>query len=230
MKSSELYGSVYRLNNWLIMSDATASPVNLPPGFSMEKHRQILDAAARLFIGQGFEATTVDAIAREAGVSKATVYAHAGSKQDLFVRVLNSRCGELWQSLEAGPAEAPDVASGLREIGRNFLELILSQDGLDMYRVVVSEAGRNPELGRLFYETGPKLLIEHVAAFLDGARQRGELALEDSAQAAKAFLGILQSSHHMQRLLGTKASPTPAEVEAAVEYATALFLKAHRPG
>lgn len=211
------------------MSSAIASELGPPPGLSPQKHRQILEAAAHLFMSHGYEATTVDAIARDAGVSKATVYAHMGSKHELFGRVLSSRCSSLWQTLETGAFGQLDAEAGLRKIGHLFLGLILSREGLDIYRVVVSEAARNPELGRIFFEIGPRVLMARVQEFLEAARQRGEIAFDDAQSTAEAFLGMLQSHQHMTRLLGIDNDTTPAQIDAAVEHAVEIFLRAHRP-
>jgi AcrR family transcriptional regulator len=212
------------------MTDSRAAQGDASPRLSEQKHRQILQAAARLFMSQGYETTTVDAIAQLAGVSKATVYAHAGSKQELFVSVLNGRCGELWRSLEAMASESADIGASLREVGRRFLDLILSQDGLDMYRLVVTESARNPALGRAFYMTGPGPLLARVADLLAASRSRGELAMGEAGRAAEVFFGILQSHHQLPRLIGVASALSPAEREATVEESVALFLKAYRPG
>jgi AcrR family transcriptional regulator len=212
-----------------LSSDPSGASRDAPSGFSEQKHRQILNAAARLFVSRGYEATTVDAIAQLAGVSKATIYAHAGSKQELFIHILHSKSGELWRSLEAQASEFADIVSTLREIGRLFLELILSQDGLDLYRVIVSEAPRSG-VGRIFYETGPCALVARVAAVLETARERGELEFDSATRAAEVFLGILQSHDHMPRLLGTAPMPSTGELDATVGQAVAIFLKAFRSG
>ena len=66
------------------------------------KAESILAAAKRAFLAAGFEAVSMDAIAREAGVSKATVYAHFGSKEELFGAVIEGECERYFASFSAG--------------------------------------------------------------------------------------------------------------------------------
>src|SRR5262249_37727927 len=82
---------------------------------SKRKRRQVLEAAGRLFLRHGFGATTMDAIAREAGVSKATVYAHAKNKQELFAAIVNDRSAIIYQSIEPARLSDVDAATALRD-------------------------------------------------------------------------------------------------------------------
>ncbi len=196
--------------------------------FSEQKRRQVLEAAARLFLAQGFEATTMDAIAREAGVSKATVYAHAKNKQDLFAAIVRGKSSLVYQSVDAADAAALGAEEALRQFARRFMEVIMAPEAQCMYRVVVAEAPRNPELGRIFYEQGPQVVIARLASILEAGRAAGQLDIDDAAIAAQEFLGLIQGRFHLPCVLGTLGQVSREDRERAADRVVATFLRAYR--
>jgi len=195
--------------------------------FSEQKRRQILEAAARLFLAQGFEATTMDAIAREAGVSKATVYAHAKNKQELFAAIVRGKSSLVYQSVEADDAVTRGVEAALRQFALRFLEVIVAPEAQCMYRVVVAEAPRNPELGRIFFEQGPQVVIDRLASLIEAGRAAGALDVDDSGIAAQEFLGLMQGRFHLPCILGALGELSAAEREDAAERVVRTFLRAY---
>jgi len=201
--------------------------------FSEQKRRQILEAAGRLFLNQGFEATTMDAIAREAGVSKATVYAHARNKQDLFAAIVQGKSSLVYQSVDAAEAAALGAEQALALFARRFMEVIMAPEAQCMYRVVVAEAPRNPELGRIFYEKGPQVVIARLATIIAAGASAGELEVDDSEIAAQEFLGLIQGRFHLPCILGTLGEMSAVEREQAAGRVVRTFLRAYatrRPG
>src|ERR1700737_1651174 len=80
------------------------------------KAESILAAAKRSFLAAGFGAVSMDAIAREAGVSKATVYAHFAGKEELFGAMIGRECERYFARFSAGeldPGRAGGSAPGL---------------------------------------------------------------------------------------------------------------------
>lgn len=195
---------------------------------SEQKRRQILEAAGRLFLTQGFEATTMDAIAREAGVSKATVYAHAKNKQELFAAIVRGKSSLVYQSVDAAEAATLGAERALTLFARRFMEVIMAPEAQCMYRVVVSEAPRNPELGRIFFEQGPQVVIARLTAILEAGRASGQLDIDDSAIAAQEFLGLIQGRFHLPCVLGTLGELSNEERERAADRVVSTFLRAYR--
>src|SRR5256885_15254511 len=120
------------------------------------KAESILAAAKRAFLAAGFGAVSMDTIAREAGVSKATVYAHFGSKEELFGAVIERECERYFDRFSAGELDPRDVRASLMILGRRFLELILSPDAIALHRIIVGEVTRFPMLGEVFSRAGPE--------------------------------------------------------------------------
>jgi AcrR family transcriptional regulator len=194
---------------------------------SADKRRQILEAAGRLFMSQGFGATSMDTVAREAGVSKATVYAHFDGKEALFAANIGIECDKLRRALEPPAREVADVAAMLRQFGTAFIDLVYGPKGIAVYRIMTAEAERFPELGRAFYEAGPARVLQGLATLLESAAAGGLLALPNSREAAEQFIALLRGERHLRQLLGLVAPPTPEEKTHLLETAIAVFLSAY---
>jgi AcrR family transcriptional regulator len=193
------------------------------------KPAQIMLAAKDLFTSQGFGATSMDAIARKANVSKATLYAHFSGKEELFAAIVSHACRAQSHLLSTPDADGLELTEALSEIGRNFLSLILSPQAIAIFRVVVGETARFPDLGRIFFESGPNQMRATLSAFLAKAAERGQLDIKEPLRAAEHLIGMLQTPVHLHVLFGVKASFTKAEVDKVVKDAVDAFLRAYLP-
>lgn len=197
-----------------------------PPG---SKPAQILEAAGSLFLRDGFGAVSMDAVAREAGVSKATLYAHFESKDRLFSALVKLECARLFgEGVDCG-LDGLSPAEGLTLIGRRFVNLLMSPKAVAGHRIVVAEAARFPELARTFYEAGPGPTIARVAGYLAGLNAAGALNVPEPALAAEQFLGLLKSHLHLRLLLGMQTAPAPDELERLIAAAVLLFVRGYAP-
>ncbi|NYZ11466.1 TetR/AcrR family transcriptional regulator [Azospirillum sp. RWY-5-1] len=199
---------------------------NAQPG---SKPAVILDAAVRLFLDSGFGNVSMDMVARAAGVSKATLYAHFRSKDELFAAMMAQRCDGLMDGMGCEALCGMPVAEALTVIARRFFTLLLSPKTLAVHRVVLAESHRFPELARAFYESGPAVAIGRLSAFLADADRRGRLTVPDSELAAEQFLGMLKSHLHLRLLLGMEQVPDEAEIARFVNGAVGLFTRGYAP-
>lgn len=203
----------------------------LPEPVPGSKAAAVLAAARDVFLDQGFERASMDTIARVAGVSKATVYAHFRSKEELFVTML-ARAGEATARMLSADAMDPgDLRGSLARIGDLYLRRLTDPDMLSTMRVVAHEVTRMPELGRAVYETGPRRVREALSAYLAGAGARGELAIDDPLLAAEQFIGLVQGPIHLKTMLGVlPADEIGAAIGPVVAAAVERFLRAYAPG
>ena len=134
----------------------------------------MLRAAQRLFAEAGYEAVSMDLVAKTAGVSKATLYAHFDSKENLFAEILEAESGRPedgdWIP-ERFEGDAEDV---LRRFARGMARFFVDGRGLAVYRLFVADLHRFPELVARFHAAGPMAMRSRVAraAGADG-RARG---------------------------------------------------------
>ena len=157
------------------MTSTTAhSQRNEAPAAS--KAESILAAAKRTFLESGFGAVSMDTIAREAGVSKATVYAHFAGKEELFGAVIGSECERYLADFSAAELDPCDVRASLTVLGRRFLELVLSPEGIALHRIILGEVSRFPLLGEVFWRAGPERQRVQIEAFLRSAAASGTLS------------------------------------------------------
>ena len=202
---------------------AVARREEVVAGLPSPKAGQILLAARKVFMRDGYGSASMDAIAREAAVSKATLYAHFSGKEALFAAVIRERCQHLTRSLSPAELEPLELGEALRRVGRHFLDLILSPEAVAIYRVVVAEAPRFKELGRVFYESGPMQVKRSLADYLAAAARRGLLAVPEPYLAAEQFVGMLQSHFHLMRVLGVAGRPSDAQIAQAIELAVRVL-------
>ena len=193
------------------------------------KREAILLAAGQVFLQSGYGAASMDAIAKTAGVSKATVYAHFTSKDRLFAAMIDYGCRERFGSLREARSDSEDVAAELLDIGRNFYRLVLDPQGLAIYRVVIAESARFPELGRAFYDAGPRLTFDLLVRILGAAVARGQLEIRELRPAAEQFIGMIRGDLYLRRLLGMAGEPEAEEIERGVVRAVDAFMRAYAP-
>jgi TetR/AcrR family transcriptional repressor of mexJK operon len=187
------------------------------------KRRAIVQAATRLFLTHNYRSVSMDKIAAAAPVSKATLYNHFTSKNDLFAAVVGELCTSLLQSITL--SEDDNAEQTLQKIAASFVELLYSADGLAMYRLVVSESHEFPELGQLIYDNGARLALTQLESYLQQLQNTGCFYIPDTHFAADAFFSLLKGDLHFRCLLGIQAAPTEAEKTALCESATTFYLR-----
>ncbi len=191
------------------------------------KPAQILEAATALFLENGYGAVSMDTVAKTANVSKATLYAHFRSKDELFAAIVTCECRNQMDMLSCEQMSRLDIAEALRVIGRRFMRMLLSDKALAAYRVVIAEAQRFPELARAFYESGPMRSSAQMTAFLSEADQRGVLRIPDAKLAAEQFFGLLKTHMHMRFILCIETQSPESEIDRLVNAAVDLFVKGY---
>jgi TetR/AcrR family transcriptional repressor of mexJK operon len=189
------------------------------------KAESILEAARRTFLANGFGAVSMDAIAREAAASKATLYAYFSSKEELFGAVVARESERYAQAFSAGELDPSDVATSLNAIAERFLRLLLSPDVIAMNRIIIAEVTRFPGLAEVFWRAGPERVRVQLETFLRRAGEEGTLDIVDPRLAAGQFASLVRGEIHLQRLLGLGRSDDKA-VSAAAQSAVATFLRA----
>lgn len=175
----------------------------------------------------GYAATSMDAVADDAGVSKLTVYRHFGNKAALFSAVVERKCQEMLGPIDAGIGEGQSAREALINVGRRFVALITSEDAVRVHNVIVQERERAPELGTLFYESAVLNASERLAALIAELSRRGEMGPVDAAQAARDILALWRGQPVMHIELGIDRFGT-ADLDRHVERVVDLFLKAWR--
>lgn len=168
---------------------------------STEKQRQILLAASCLFLRQGFNATSMDNVAKEAGVSKQTVYSHFKNKDALFTAVISLKCRQYQMDEEHILQSQKSLKAVLSLIAEQFVRLLHDKEVIAMYRVVMGEVSTNIHVAELFYDAGPKQAMLILRDFL---LQQQEINVPETQlrHLVMVFFNMLKGEHHMKSLMG----------------------------
>lgn len=192
------------------------------------KRRAVLDAAKTLFSRDGFDRISMEAIAREAGVSKLTLYSHFSNKEELFQQAVAEKCQEYTPPAFFDPAANLPLSQRLLDIGNGFLQLVMSDEGMDLYRMLAAQArGGDERLGRLFFAAGPQRTLERFTVLLQSPQAQRELSLDDPQKAAQHFFCLLKGVHHLRVMVGMSARPPARVLKEHVEDVVDLFLRAY---
>ena len=192
------------------------------------KFDQVLDGAREIFLRDGFEGASVDEIARAAGVSKATLYSYFPDKRLLFSEVARIECNcQAEEALDVIGMGAP-IEVVLHEAANRIVRFFLSDFGRQVFRICVSESYRFPELGRRFYESGPKLVRERMTKVLTPYVERGVLKIDDMDLAANQFGELCKADLFVRNLCGVCNDFNEQDVERVVNGAVEMFLARYR--
>jgi AcrR family transcriptional regulator len=193
-----------------------------------DRRSEILDVAGEIFLEQGYAAASMSAIAARLGGSKGTLYNYFASKEALFRAYVERQCALSAESIFGGGTDGKDLEIMLTDLGTRYLTRLTSDELMRHLRTVIAEAGRTPEIGAMFFESGPGVGRARLAAIFERAAAEGRLKAPDPLRAADQFLALCQATIYKRRLFNVAKVPTAEEIGADVQAAVATFMAAYR--
>lgn len=194
--------------------------------------RSIVSAAADLFLKHGFLGTNMDEIAATANVSKQTVYAHFQNKEALFLEVVRGMTGVAGDELQEQVADPEDdlpIEQFLHDFADRQLTIVMTPRLMHLRRLVIGEAERFPELGRVLHERGPGRSIGRLAKAFARYQERGQIKTDDVHAAASFFNWLVMGAPvNDAMLLGNDAILHGGALKTHVREAVRIFLAAYR--
>lgn len=168
-----------------------------------DRRRQVLEAAARSFAAFGYKATTMDQVAKTAGVGKGTIYTFFANKEELFEQIVKDLIAELKAVAENTLDPALPFADNLLRI----LQQVLAYR--DRHGLVVKLSQEVKEFGTPMASGGlqavERSIVDYIADHVSKAMQKGELRLADSALTAymmlKMYLALTEMGNHLHEPL-----------------------------
>jgi TetR/AcrR family transcriptional repressor of mexJK operon len=191
------------------------------------KRTLILQIASKMFISQGYSSVSMDALAEAVPVSKRTLYNHFTDKRALFTAVMQQRCQHVFDQLEQTLYSEKTPRQALTALGKQFLTMVLEPDAINIYRTAITEAQAFPELGELFFESGPRRAARTLADYLKKLDAAHALTIPNPELAAHFFFSMIKSRPQMQCMLRIKTNLSKKEKDEIVHYAVDVFLKGH---
>jgi AcrR family transcriptional regulator len=206
-----------------LSNNAEGNPPRRKPGRPTLSNEALLDKALDLFLEQGFERTSIDAITAAAGMAKRTVYARYGDKTTLFKAALKRAIEEWIVPVERlREAEVDGLEDTLLAIGQILIANIMSPAGLRLLRLTNSESGRMPEIGAYNLKLGTEPTLAYLADLFDRHLGRGGAGFPEGEDAAMAYLNLVVGGPSNAAAWGVNL--TPAEVDHQLRYSVKLFL------
>ena len=183
---------------------------------AQEKRALIVAAATALFLELGYDRTSLARIAESSGVSRATLFKQFPSKAALFDAIVT----ESWSTAdEEEPPPTGNVVDGLGVIGSRYAELLGRAQMTDLFRIVIAELPRFPELAQAQFSHGKLPYFESVRSYLLAEHEAGTVRVEDADLAATQFLGMISNYVFWPTLLVPGWEVSPERVAQVVDEA-----------
>jgi AcrR family transcriptional regulator len=208
----------------------TLDRVTPAPGEEEEsaKRRQIVEGARAVFLAQGFDAASMNDIARAAGVSKGTLYVYFKHKEQLFEAIVEQECEAQAEGIFELDADDHDVEAVLKRLGSAYVKFLCRPEKASAIRTVIAIAERMPELGRKFYDSGPARGIAKLAGYIAAQVEAGVLVVEDCEIAAAQLMEACQAMLFKSMVFNFASAPSQEQIERVVRIAVRTFLAAYR--
>lgn len=185
-----------------------------------------VQAAGKLFIEQGFGVVSMEAIAAEAGASKVTLYSYFPSKEDLFAAFVVEAGKGIIETLEIS-TESAGLRETLQHLGIAYLNLVTRQEVINLNRLLIGEAGRHPQLSRIFYENGGRQTLISICNKIDNLIMRGLLRRTELRRTGLHFKSLCDAGLVERQLWGLDHPPSEEVKQEAVNSAVNVFLAAY---
>lgn len=158
---------------------------------SQRKIEEILIAARAEFFANGFSASTIEAIAARAEVSKVTIYNWFKDKDNLFAQVVRKECDVMRRNFAVDDLEDRSLREILLNAARGMLDFLMREEMVRFERVLAAEVNRDPKIGEYFLDNGPRTLLAALTQLLTAAAEKGEIRSDDPLVSAEMFAGLV---------------------------------------
>lgn len=190
-----------------------------------ETRAVIIGAAREEFAVSGYAATSMESVARGAGVSTKTLYRLIPNKAALFEAIITDGLDQFTTRIRLRACDGSNIEASLTEALTLFGELVLDDTVIAMQRMVLSESEQFPEIAETFYSKAIKRSENTLASWLKTQAERGLIKIENAAEAAGMLLGMFAFQPQRAVMFGHAAVPGHREIERRARTAARLFLK-----
>ena len=189
------------------------------------RRREIEKAAYEVLAEKGYGATSMLAIAKQAGASNETLYKWYGSKQALFRSIVEENAREVAELLGDSISAARNPWDTLRCVGPVLLRLLTSEKAIALNRAAVMDVEETGILGRTLAEAGRDSIAPLIARVFEDGRTSGQMLFETREQAAEVYIGLLVGDLQIRRVIGVIDAPDEAELHRRSDQAVRLVKK-----
>jgi AcrR family transcriptional regulator len=195
-----------------------------------ETRAVVLEAARQEFAAHGFAGTSIEHVARRAGVSTKTLYRIVPDKKTLFEATVTQRMDRFVSRVSLRACEGGDIEAALPDALLACADLVLDPEVIALQRLILADSDKFPEIPETFYIKAMRRSVTALAEWLLVPKKRGLIALDDVEAAAGMLLGMLVFQPQRDVMFGHKPPPTRSELELRAKTCSALFLRGCRRG
>ncbi|MDB5378551.1 MAG: TetR family transcriptional regulator [Rubritepida sp.] len=189
-----------------------------------ETRRLVIEAARHEFHASGYARASMAAVAQRAGVSTKTMYRLIPTKAELFRSVVSERISRFILALDAAAYATLPIEEALERVVLAFGTLTLDEETIALYRLVLGESDRFPEIAATFYDSAVHRTTEAMEGWLRVQCGRDLIALDDVPMATGMLRGMMIMEPQRAVMMGLQAAPDSAEIAARAGACARLFL------
>jgi AcrR family transcriptional regulator len=193
------------------------------------RRAQILDAAMAVFLEHGYAGATVELVVQRAQASKATIYSFFGGKEGLFDALIDERAERILAGFTDVERATVNVRAALRHIAQRYLQVAMAPEAIALYRLLVTEGPRYPELVRGVFRIGQDRVVASLARALRTWVTRGRIRAVDPDRIAMQFLAVARGDLHLRAMAGLLPDDLEQAIERSVDDAVETFWRALSP-
>ena len=188
----------------------------------------LVEAGTELFLKNGYDQVSLDDIVNHAGGSKASIYKYFGNKAGLFSAICKHRCESFLSGLQPQICcDTVDLRTYLNQILYHIYQHLTESDNVAFIRLVFEQSQRDPVLGELLYESGPKQAHKIIAEALANADARQEIDCKQPYESALFFFGIFRNIE-WRLLIGLSPIESDLDIHNYIHYLVDKFLIGHK--
>lgn len=195
---------------------------------SQRKIDEILVAARSEFFTNGFSASTIEAIAARAEVSKVTIYSWFKDKDNLFAEVVRTECDHMRQNFVVENLEDRSLREILLTAGIGMLEFLMRDEMVRFERMLAAEVNRDPKIGEHFLNNGPRTLLLALTQLLTVAIEKGDIKSDDPQASAEMFAGLVMGRMDLFMRYGKKINMTAEDRQKRAKRAVDAWMLIHQ--
>ena len=192
----------------------------------LEKRQRILESAKSLFLKQGYHGSSMNEIARDAGVTKLTVYNHFQDKATLFTCAIQDTCEALIMARPPQLSTDSNFQQALAQLCALSLEIVYLPEAIKLEYLLLDLASQQSPLLQQFYQASHQKLNQVWQHFFQQAIALGFIPNRPLEQLIQLMLSLLLGQRHHEILLGIRPIPAADEQQQLIQSSIQLFLQA----
>jgi AcrR family transcriptional regulator len=183
-----------------------------------------------VFLEHGYAGATIDLVVARAGASKATIYGFFGGKEGLLSAIVAERAARILAGFPDAETGSVDVRTALADIARQYMDVVMSPDAIGLYRLILAEGPRFPDLVDNLYRVGQNRVTASLAKALRGWAKRKRISTNDDPERiATQFLDVVRGELHLRVMAGLPPDDLAEAIESNIEHAVRTFWRAIGP-